>query len=139
VLRRTAAAIGLAFVAFIAIRISIGNWARPNYMSPIEETRRGDFGADLRDAWVFSEGGEFRLASGAAPDPAVVESCISDAATKRFDEACLAQHDIGVFSHATYQPADRFWLFQTIEAGIFVAMALALLAFSVWWIRKRIS
>jgi hypothetical protein len=139
VMRRTAAAIGLAFVAFIAVRISIGNWARPNYLSPIEETRRGDFGADLRDAWVFNEGGEFRVASGAAPDPAVVESCVSDAATKQFDEACLAQHDIGVFSHATYHPADRFWLFQAIEASIFVAMTLALLAFSVWWIRKRMS
>lgn len=139
VLRRTAAAIGLAFVAFMAVRISIGNWARPNYTSPIEEVRPGEFGAELRDAWVFRQGGEFRVASGAAPDPAVVESCVTDAATKQFDEACLAQHDIGVFSHATYHPADRFWLFQTIEAGIFVAMTLALLAFSVWWIRKRIS
>jgi hypothetical protein len=88
---------------------------------------------------VFNEGGESRVASGAAPGPAVVESCVSDAATKQFDEACLAQHDIGVFSHATYHPADRFWLFQAIEASIFVGMTLALLAFAVWWIRKRIS
>jgi hypothetical protein len=28
-------------------------------------------------------------------------------------------------------PADRFWLFQAIEASIFVGMTLALLAFAV--------
>src|SRR5215831_13223782 len=38
-----------------------------------------------------------------------------------------------------YQPADRFWTFQGIEAGIFVALALALLVLTVWWLRKRIA
>jgi hypothetical protein len=117
----------------------IGNWARPNYQSPIEETQRGEFGAELDGAWVFRQGGEFRVANGQAPDPSTVSSCVSDPATKRFDEACLAQHDIGVFSHATYHPDSRFWLFQAIEAGIFAAFTLALLAFAIWWIRKRIS
>jgi hypothetical protein len=139
VLRRTAAAVGLALVAFLAVRIVIGNWARPNYQSPVEETRRGDFGLDLHGAWVFNEGGELRLANGQPPDPGVVESCVSDAATKPFDEACLARHDIAVFSHATYHPDSRFWLFQAIEAGLFVAFTLVLLAFAIWWIRKRIS
>jgi hypothetical protein len=112
VLRRTAAAIGLALVTFLAVRIVIGNWARPNYQSPIEETRRGDFGADLHGAWIFNQGGEFRVGDGEL---------------------------IGVFSRATYHPESRFWLFQAIEAGIFATLTLALLAFAVWWIRKRIS
>ena len=38
-----------------------------------------------------------------------------------------------------YQPADRFWTFQGIEAGIFVALALALLVLTLWWMRKRIA
>ena len=46
---------------------------------------------------------------------------------------------IEVLEHATYHPASRFWLFQAIEASIFVAMALALLAFSVIWIRRRVG
>jgi hypothetical protein len=45
----------------------------------------------------------------------------------------------GTFMHALYQPAGRFWLFQAIETGIFTALALALVGFSVWWIRKRIA
>jgi hypothetical protein len=36
-------------------------------------------------------------------------------------------------------PASRFCLFQGIEAGIFVGLALLLFAFSVLWIRKRVG
>jgi hypothetical protein len=140
VLRRTAAAIGLAFVAFIAVRIGILTWARPNYQAPIRETWVGDpSGIDLRQAWVFTQGGELRAADGQPPDPAVLSTCITDASTKRLDDACLDRYGIVQSTFATYQPESRFWLFQAIEAGIFVALALALLGFSVWWIRKRIS
>ncbi|MCX2728651.1 hypothetical protein OOZ19_00205 [Saccharopolyspora sp. NFXS83] len=33
-------------------------------------------------------------------------------------------------------PAERFWLFQGIEAGLLVATALALFAFTGWWLRR---
>ena len=36
-----------------------------------------------------------------------------------------------------YQPASRFWEFQSIEAGIFVALTLAVLGLSVWLIHRR--
>jgi hypothetical protein len=48
------------------------------------------------------------------------------------------QHDLGT-RRSRRTSASRFWLFQAIEAGIFFAVAVALLAFSVWWIRRRIS
>lgn len=38
-----------------------------------------------------------------------------------------------------YQPVDRFWMFQGIEAAIFVALALALLVITLWWMRQRIA
>jgi hypothetical protein len=41
--------------------------------------------------------------------------------------------------HWLYQPSDRFWTFQGIEAAIFVALALALLALTLWWLRHRIA
>ena len=53
------------------------------------------------------------------------------------DASCLAQH--GVFNHAVYQPASRFWLFQGIEAAIFIGMALVLGALAVGWVRDRVS
>jgi hypothetical protein len=36
-----------------------------------------------------------------------------------------------------YQPADRFWAFQGIEAGIFVALAAAALGTAVWLLHRR--
>ena len=35
--------------------------------------------------------------------------------------ACLGAH--GYRASVTYQPASRFWAFQSIETGIFVALA----------------
>jgi hypothetical protein len=140
VLRRAAAAIGLALVVFLALRIGIGNWARPNYREPIQASwTEGPGPADLHGAWIFSQGGEFRVADGQPPDPSVVQGCVTDPSTKSFDRECLADHGIAVYSHATYHPESRFWLFQFIEAGIFTALAVALIGFSAWWIRKRIS
>jgi hypothetical protein len=38
-----------------------------------------------------------------------------------------------------WQPADRFWLFQSIESAIFFGLAAALLALAFWWVQTRIS
>ncbi|MGC2008413.1 hypothetical protein [Trebonia sp.] len=37
----------------------------------------------------------------------------------------------------TYQPADRFWPFQFIEAGIFVALTAAALGTAIWLLHRR--
>ncbi len=36
----------------------------------------------------------------------------------------------------TYQPANRYWPFQTYETLIFLALAAAAGAFTVWWVRR---
>jgi hypothetical protein len=36
----------------------------------------------------------------------------------------------------TYQPASRYWPFQTYESLIFVALAAFVGAFTVWWVRR---
>ena len=59
-------------------------------------------------------------------------------APKLLDSACLARHGIVEYATAVYQPASRFWLFQGIEAGIFLALALGLGAFAVVWIRRQV-
>jgi hypothetical protein len=38
-----------------------------------------------------------------------------------------------------YQPADRFWTFQSIEAGLFVALTAAALAVTIWLLHRRAS
>jgi len=36
-----------------------------------------------------------------------------------------------------YQPASRFWLFQGIEAAIFLTLAAILIAVAAWWLTRR--
>ena len=38
-----------------------------------------------------------------------------------------------------YQPDSRFWAFQWYETAIYLALALALAGFCVWWVRRRLS
>ena len=139
VLRRTAAAIGLAVVAFFVIRLGLGVWGRQHYVAPVHKTWTGGSGPDLRDAWILSQGHGLRTAHGYSNDPAIGEACIKNASTRSFEAACLARHHITEYGYAVFQPASRFWLFQGIEASIFGALTLALVGFSVWWIRKRIN
>jgi hypothetical protein len=50
-------------------------------------------------------------------------------------------HTLSAHYHevVTYQPASRFWTFQTIETALFVALAVALAGVSAWWVRHRVS
>jgi hypothetical protein len=48
-------------------------------------------------------------------------------------------HDHGYLYSTLYQAGDRFWVFQGIEAAIFLGLALLLMAVSLWWIRRRVA
>ena len=118
----------------------VGGFLRPHFIAPISTTWSGDprtTGPNLRTAWLIRE--DLSDAHGNAVHnlPSVVDACGSSVTMKFGDAACLAQHD--VFNHAVYHPASRFWLFQGIEAAIFIGIAIALGGFAVWWVRSRIS
>jgi hypothetical protein len=49
--------------------------------------------------------------------------------------SCLASH--GFHQVLTYQPASRFWAFQGIETGIFVALAAILVAVTFRLVLRR--
>lgn len=51
-------------------------------------------------------------------------------------EQCTVRHDFQ--DKYLYQPADRFWLFQGIECGIYVLISAILLALTFWWTKYRI-
>ena len=51
--------------------------------------------------------------------------------------ACIHNH--GWLFTYVWQPADRFWAFQTIESGVLIALAVALLALTIWLVRRRIA
>ena len=58
------------------------------------------------------------------------------AAAAAFD-ACRNQAARMFHILVTYQPASRYWTFQWIETGIFIALALLAAAGCYWWITRR--
>jgi len=45
----------------------------------------------------------------------------------------------GFLTVVQYQPIERFWLFQSIESIIFLALALGLIGLTSWWLKKKIG
>jgi hypothetical protein len=68
-------------------------------------------------------------------------SSVAQATTSAQDafSQCIATLNTKYHEVVTYQPASRFWTFQTIETALFVVLALALAGVCAWWVRHRIT
>jgi hypothetical protein len=136
VMRRAAAAIGIALIAYLIARLATQTWLRPHYAKPLTRTWPAtQNGPDLRRAWVLTQEPSDRFGHGLNLLPRLAGGCNKGLSVPR--QACLQRADF--FQHAVYQPAGRFWLFQAIETAIFGGTALALAGFAIWWVRKRAS
>jgi hypothetical protein len=129
--RKTMTAMAWTIVGFAAVRIAGNVLVRPNLMEPLERKfpvvtdqipnpRLGD--------WILSRSlhdaqGNLLVADGMrmCPPEARIE-CTST--------------DVNVW---TYQPGDRFWTFQYLETGIYVALAAILLLLAVRQVRRQVT
>ncbi|MBT2233556.1 ABC transporter permease [Nonomuraea sp. NEAU-A123] len=56
------------------------------------------------------------------------------------EDGCLGEiNRLGYRQQVTYQPLERFWLFQWIETGIYALLTVGMTWLSFWWIRRRLS
>ena len=144
-LRRTLPAVAIVLGGFIGTRLLISQEVRLHYMTPVTTFYgvAGNF-SPAPGSWVLSGGivsksGQLvsgplaGIMKGVAPGTSLPAACQNLITGGRFSHAqynavvsCLQHAGFRAFS--TYQPADRFWAFQGIETGIFVALALVLLA-----------
>jgi hypothetical protein len=147
--RRSLPAMAFTLVGFIAARVVVTVLARPNFVTPKE--RRfpmvGGQGPRLtNNDWILSNGfyradgteimaGSFVTCSDAPPGNELPLRSASP--TVPCDVA--SGYGAGAYNLEVYQPADRFWLFQYIEAGIFAALAVLLIVLAVYRIRRRVS
>ena len=67
---------------------------------------------------------------GHSPVPGPVQNTFSQ---------CLTTLSAKYHEVVTYQPANRFWTFQSIETVLFVVLALTLAGGCAWWVRHRVS
>ncbi len=109
-IRRSIPAMVAAFIPWLAIRLVVEFVFRPHFMTPLT----------IQGSCAPPRG----CSTGISSVPQV---------TGRIGDWVLGLNGNVV----TYQPADRFWPFQFIEAGIFVALTAAALGATIWLVHRR--
>ncbi|HTS95445.1 MAG TPA: hypothetical protein VMI33_02405 [Streptosporangiaceae bacterium] len=146
---RSLPALAVTGGVFLGIRLAVTYWVRVHYMPAVTTiysvtrsfTPKGAFWP--LTGGVVLPGGQLSTGLSAGPGyiisgpgaPAVPASCQQAEGQISSALACLAR--LGYRSFATYQPGYRFWPFQFIETGIFVALAAILIAVTFLVVRRR--
>jgi len=119
-LRRSIAAMVAAFIPWLALRLVVEFQLRPRFQAPLTFrqfcSRNGPcYGGYGLGTIPPSTGhiGDWVLGPGAG----------------------LPANQFG--NTYLYQPADRFWTFQSIEAGLFVLLTAAALGLTIWLLHRR--
>ncbi len=152
-IRRTIPAMAVTLAVFAAVQIFWGGWIRPHLIAPLHAVY-SIAAVALADDWLSARqpavpvgGGEGRESGSWAVTRSTrpgtpSASCRSPAGTRstarpsRFPN-CLTQQ--GIKLAVTYQPASRFWDFQLLETGIFLAAALLLGWLCVSRVSRRLA
>jgi hypothetical protein len=132
-------AMGVTLVGYFGVRLALSTLARPRYASPLERTfpvYASTPPTELtRDSWIVEAG--VRDADGTLVDPNARVICPPGA--KAPDGGpCGADLGLeaGAYNWQLYHPGSRFWPFQFIESGIYVALAALLLYLAMRRVRR---
>jgi hypothetical protein len=136
-IRRSVPALAVAFASFVAVRYTVESLLRRHYRTPVTAvwdpvTQGGTVG---RDAWGLDYG--IVDAQGHHLDGLYAYQDIYRAALGAHTDMPHYLHDHSMKLWDTYQPGDRFWTFQLIEAGLYLALVAALLTVVTWRVRHR--
>ncbi len=141
-LRRAIPAMVLTLALFLAVRLPVDNLLRPHYQPPLTTTYSvlADDPNLGVNAWIVDSG--FVDASGHhLSDDQVFQPCDTQAGTpgliKQSVFQCIAARGISLY--IVYQPGSRYWTFQAIETALYALLAAALLALTVYWVRRRLN
>jgi ABC-2 family transporter protein len=146
VLRRTVPAIVAAFAAFMALRLPVEFWLRQRYQTPVTRLLppSGHWGSigpmavpttPGTPGWPLSQG---LVDKTGHPVSAALQEQISQRTQALGGPAADAYlRGLGLHLKVVYQPASRFWTFQIIEASLFIGLAAALIAITIWLLHGR--
>lgn len=140
-LRRTVLALGVTLAVFVGLRAFIAQWLRLHYMTPVTvfyklTTPFTPPGSVLNvSQGIVGANRQFAAAKFNVPNFDGVPIPTACQSVQGPPTSCLAAH--GYQGFLKYQPANRFWAFQGIEAGIFVVLAVGLLGVTFWVLSRR--
>ncbi|HEX6451061.1 MAG TPA: hypothetical protein VF060_16545 [Trebonia sp.] len=161
-LRRTLPAVGITLAVYIGVRILISSLARPHFMTAVTKYLPiNNSSTPAGPYWLLSSGyvgaGEHPInipqsnngmvigtANGGIPVTSLPAQCqgLASQSGRAFTRtsyqavsSCATAHHVQAF--ITYQPTSRYWAFQGIETGIFLALAATLIAVTFIGISRR--
>jgi hypothetical protein len=148
-IRRVLPALGVTLGVYFGVRLILMGWIRQHYMTPVT-AKYGMTAVPLQPKgafWQLGQGflgpngpvsmpnGNVQGIGNGFPISAVPAACRTGGQDPSATLSCLTKH--GYYQYLTYQPADRYWPFQFVEAGIFVAFTAALIALTFALITRR--
>jgi len=114
-LRRTVAAMVAAFGPWLVIRLVVEFWLRPRFQAPLT----------LRQSCAHGCHATMGLDT-VPPQTGHIGDWVLSVSVNAGKQVVT-----------TYQPGSRFWHFQLIEAGLFVALTAAALSATIWLLHQR--
>jgi hypothetical protein len=130
-IRRTVPAMAATLVGWLAVMYPTVVFWRQHYRAPVTGpvSSTGEFGTE----WTLSQW--WQAPDGRRLDDGTITAIARQAAAQGVrPPEWLRDH--GYLQWETFQPNSRFWTFQVIETGWLCALALALAAGAVWWVRR---
>jgi hypothetical protein len=145
---RSLPALAVTAGVFLAVRLVITYWVRVHYLPAVTTIYSVTQNFTPKGAYwplaqgVVLPGGQLTTNMSVGPGhitsgftgPTIPAACQA-AGQVNSTLACMAR--LGYRSFTTYQPGYRFWPFQFIETGIFVALAAMLMAVTFFVVRRR--
>jgi len=128
--RRTLPAIAATVLGYVAVRMVIGVYARPNYLDAVTTTTAAGVDPNVPSgSWILSQ--DIVEPNGQAVSGPIRVPDTCQGPTGKVNGNCLDQ--LGFRTVVTYHPASQYWSFQWIETGIFLALAAGLVALTIVW------
>ncbi|MFL6140640.1 MAG: ABC transporter permease [Labedaea sp.] len=160
-MRRALVAMAITLVVFATVQVAMPMLVRPYLLPPTRVTL--ELSPSIMDGLSRPQGGEGRIRlQTKAPDPGgwLLSSQTLDASGKPVDDVavsidspacagsgspqdifarCVGEiNRLGYRQQMTYHAPSRFWPFQWIETGIYLAISCGLAGFCFWWLRRRV-
>jgi uncharacterized membrane protein len=138
-LRKTVAAMAISFLTYLAVHVPLELYLRPRYQHPLlrvlDPAATAGRGGRTTD-WVLSQGWIDRSGHqlSSSERSGILQRLRSGATSV---EQYMTDH--GLRHYVQYQPDTRFWHFQLIEALLLAGLSGAILAASIWLVRRHTS
>ncbi|HWG27770.1 ABC transporter permease [Actinospica sp.] len=146
--RKVLPAMGITLAGFIAVRVVIEWVARKNYLSPVSLklpiTSTQQYNMYAGD-WIYSNSvvgaqGKTLLADAQLQclggNVVSMSTSAGSGALQANANPCADAAYQGAYNLQSYQPGERFWDFQWIESGVFLALAALLIWFALMRLRR---